>query len=341
MRPLASLTPLLLLVACSAPPAAPEPAAAAPVKVAAPVPAAAQAQVRAIGRLEAAGEADLGFASGGVVLAVDVDTGDRVRAGQVLARLDTAALDAGVRQSREQLARAERDLARAVSLVERQLVPAQQRDDARTQVEVAGAALRAAEYSQRYGRIVAPGDGVVLARLAEPGEVVSPGQPVLRTSSEGKAWVLAVEVADRDAAGLQVGAAATVAFDAAPGREFEAAVLRIGGQAGASTGAIRVELQVLAEPGELRSGLVGKARIARAAAPGRLVPTSAVLRADGGQGWLMLAVDGRAQRREVTLGDVTERAVTVLEGLSDRDRVIVEGGAFLDDGAAIREVAAP
>lgn len=283
----------------------------------------------------------LGFASGGVVAAVEVDTGDRVRSGQVLARLDTAALDAAVLQSRAQLAQARRDLARAERLVARQLVPTQQRDDARTTVEVADAALRSASYAQRYGLVVAPGNGVVLARLAEPGEVVSAGQPVLGISSEGEAWILAVEVADRDAAALAEGASATVAFDGAPGREFKASVQRIGGQAGANTGAIRVELQVVAAPGELRSGLVGKARIRRGAAPGLVVPASAVLDARDGKGWLMLAVDGRAQRREVALGEVTEGAVAVTAGLSTSDRVIVAGAAFLDDGAAIRVVAAP
>lgn len=341
MRPAAILIPMLLLVACAGPAPAPEAPAAAPVRVEAPASSDPEATVRAIGRLEAAGEADLGFASTGVVAAVLVDTGDRVRAGQVLARLDTAALDAGVLQTGEQVAQARRDLARTELLLARQLVPAQQRDDARTKLEVAGAALRTAQFAQRYGRIVAPGDGVVLARLAEPGEVVGAGQPVLRTSSEGEAWILAVEVADRDAAAIEPGAPASVSFDGAPGRGFEATVQRIGGQAGAGSGAIRVELQVAAAPGELRSGLVGKARIRRSVASGWVVPASAVLDARGGKGWLMVAEEGRARRREVVLGEVTENTVNVLGGLSGTDRVIVAGAAFLDDGAAIRVVTAP
>jgi RND family efflux transporter MFP subunit len=232
-------------------------------------------------------------------------------------------------------------LARAESLVARQLVPTQQRDDARTKVEVTDAALRSAAYAQRYGRIVAPADGVVLARLAEPGEVVNPGQPVLRISSQGESWILAAEVADRDVAGLGEGALATVTFDGAPGREFEASVQRIGGQAGASTGAIPIELQVAAAPGELRSGLVGKARIRRGAAAALVVPASAVLDARDGKGWLMVAEDGRARRREVTLGEVADGTVAVTTGLSVTDQVIVAGAAFLDDGASIRVVAAP
>lgn len=341
MRFPAILIPMLLVVACSDQVSSPNVPEAAPVRVAAPAASDPEAAIRAIGRLEAAGEANLGFASGGVVAAVAVETGDRIRAGQVLARLDTAALDAGVMQSREQLAQARRDLARTESLAARQLVSTQQRDDARTKVKVADAALRSTAYSLRYGRIVAPGDGVVLTRLAEPGEVVSSGQPVLRISNQGDAWILAVEVADRDAAGLASGATAMVAFDGAPARQFKASVQRIGGQAAAGTGAIRVELQVEAAPGELRSGLVGKARIRRGAAPGLVVPASAVLDVREGKGWLMLAVDGRAQRREVALGEVTGNTVAVTQGLSASDRVIVAGAAFLDDGATIREIVAP
>jgi RND family efflux transporter MFP subunit len=309
--------------------------------VQAPQPAAAADVIRAIGRLEAAGETSLGFPVGGVVATVEVEIGDRVRAGQLLARLDLTALDADVAQAREQLTRAQRDLARTETLVARQLVPRQQRDDARTQVEVAAAALRSAGYTQRYGRIEAPADGVVLSRFVEPGEVVLPGQPVVRTSSQGAAWLLPVQLADRDAAVIQPGAPATVTLDGAPGAEFEARVLRIGGQASATSGAIEVELQVLAAPERLRSGMVGKARIRQDAGDELMVPVAAVLRADDGKAWLMVVDGGLARQRDVVLGELRGDQVQVKRGLSPKDLVIVAGAAFVDDGAPVRILAAP
>jgi RND family efflux transporter MFP subunit len=306
-----------------------------------PQPAADAAAIRAIGRLEAAGETSLGFPVGGVVAAVEVEIGDRVRAGQLLARLDLTALDADVAQAGEQLARARRDLARTEALVARQLVPRQQGDDARTQVEVAAAGLRSAGYSQRYGRIEAPADGVVLSRFVEPGEVVLPGQPVVRTSSQGGSWLLPVQLADRDAAAIQPGAPATVTVDGAPGLAFEARVLRIGGQASATSGAIEVELQVLASPAQLRSGMVAKAYIRQDAGDELMIPVAAVLRADDGKAWLMVVEDGLARQREVALGEVRGESVQVMRGLSPEDQVITAGAAYVDDGAPVRILAAP
>lgn len=341
MRVLPSLAIALLLGACTQKPATSEGPVSAPVRVQLPQPPDQGGFIRAIGRLEAAGEASLGFPVGGVVAAVDVRIGDRVRAGQMLARLDLTALDADVTQAKEQLVRARRDLERTQALVARQLVPRQQSDDARTQVEVASAALRSAGYTQRYGRIEAPADGVVLSRFVEPGEVVLPGQPVVRISSEGGSWLLTVQLADRDVAKIMPRAHATVTVDGAPGEEFKARVVRIGGQASATSGAIEVELQVLAAPERLRSGLVAKARIRGEGRDEMMVPVTAVLRAKDGKAWLMVVEDGLARQREVTLGEVLGGRVQVTRGLAPNDQVVIAGAAYVDDGAPVRILAAP
>lgn len=316
--------------------------------------------IRAIGRLEAGEESDLGFISPGVIARIEVDIGDRVAAGQVLARLDTTALDAGAAQARDQLAQARRDLERMRGLIERRLVARQQYDDAQTRVEVAASALSAARYGQRYGRIVAAAPGVVLARLAEPGEVVAAGQPVLRVSAGGRDWRLPVEVADRDGAGIRVGDSAEVEIDAVPGQRFPARVARVGGQASARSGAIRVELQLEPEPSadlradqdaetaaRLRSGLVARARFALREGDTLQVPVSALLEADAGRGVLMVAEADRAgtlraRRREVRLDGLGTAepggpgGVRVSGGLPADARVIVAGAAFLQDGEPIR-----
>ena len=67
---------------------------------------AASAVVQGIGRLEADTQAALGFTSAGVIAAIDVDIGDRIKAGQTLARLDATVLDAEAREASEQVARA-------------------------------------------------------------------------------------------------------------------------------------------------------------------------------------------------------------------------------------------
>lgn len=327
----------LLLGACST---AETPASSAsapkPVEVAAPQPTPEGETVSGIGRLEAAEEAALAFTSAGVVAAVEVDIGDRVRAGQTLARLDSTVLDANVRDATEQAAQAKRDLVRVEGLVARQLVARQQLDDARTRVDVAEARLRSAGFGQRFGKIIAAADGTVLARLAEPGEVVAAGQPVLRVSGGGEGWVLPVLLADRDGLKVAEGAAAEVRFDAFVGEALPAVVSRVAGEASASSGGIVVELTLASSALPLRSGLVGKARIRVAEAPAGLrVPASALVDADRGVGRVFVVENGQAREREVRVGEVGVDGVQVLAGLADTDALVVGGAGALRDGDAV------
>jgi RND family efflux transporter MFP subunit len=221
-------------------------------------------------------------------------------------------------------------------------------------VDVAAAGLRSAEYAQRYGRIVAAADGVVLARLAEPGEVVAAGSPVLRVAAGG-GWLLPVELADREGALIGEGDAAEVELDVLPGRRLPARVARIGGEASARSGALRIELRIEAGdalPREiaarLRSGMVGKAWLPLRGESATYVPVSALVEADLGRGVVFVAEPDaagllRARRREVRLGALAGSRsglppglVEVTEGLTPRTRVVVAGAAYLQDRDPLR-----
>ena len=297
--------------------------------------------VAAIGRLEGMDEAQLGFVSAGVLRQVTVDIGDRFRRGAVLAQLDTTALDASLRQAQEQAERAQRDLQRYQPLAARKLIAGQQLDDAQTEVKVAQAAVRGAQFQRRYGQIVAPADGVVMSRLAQPGEVLAAGQPVLVVSSARGGWRMKVEVADRDAVLLAAGLPAKVSFDAFPGRVLAARIREIGGRAAAGSGAITVDLELEAGDVPLRSGLIGRASIPMPVTPTLGIPVSAIASAQGDQAQILLARNGAAVSATVTLGELRGDQIEVLHGLLPSDAVIVEGGAWADAGDAITPARQP
>jgi RND family efflux transporter MFP subunit len=299
-------------------------------------------EVQGIGRLKADTEAALGFNSAGVIAAVEVDIGDRVKAGQTLARLDATVLDAEAREAAEHVTRAARDLARLEDLARRQLVARQQRDDAHTSLQVAEARLRAARFGQRFGRLVAASDGTVLARLAEPGEVVAAGKPVLRVSGADRGWVLPVTLADRDGLLVREGDAAIVRFDALPGRAIAATVARVAGEASATSGGVVVELAIRHDALPLRSGLVGKARITiETRDNGMRIPTSALLDAGPESGRVFVVEDGVARVRTLRLGEVRADGVDVIDGLAGDEAIVVVGAAFLEDGAPVAVEAPP
>jgi RND family efflux transporter MFP subunit len=294
----------------------------------------------ATGTVAPADEIALGFKVGGVIERVVVDAGDHVRTGQILAALDLREIHASLAKARSGAAKAERDLARARRLYADSVVTLAQLQDAETAAEQARADLDGTAFNRRYAVIVAPTSGVVLRRDAEPGENIEPGATVLVVGSRGAGRdnVLEVGLADRDVVSVRKGDPAVARFDALPGREFAGRVTRIGAAADPVTGTYEVEI-ALDHAGALTAGLVGRVEIRPArGAPASLVPIEAVLEADGAEATVYaLSSDGRrAERRRVTVAFIEGSRVAITGGLDGASRVLTDGAAYLDDGAAVR-----
>ncbi|HTE20405.1 MAG TPA: efflux RND transporter periplasmic adaptor subunit, partial [Armatimonadota bacterium] len=207
--------------------------------------------------------------------------------------------------------------------------------------EVARSGLQGAAFNRRYASIVAPADGVVLRKLAQDGELVSPGAPVLVLGSSERGQVLRVGVADRDAVRLKPGDAATVRFDAFPGEEFAGAVREVAPSADPRTGTYQVEVSVTANGRPLASGLVGRVEVRPAAGTEMaLVPIQSILEADGTEATVYtLTEDGkRARRLPVTVGFIQGERVAVSGGLEGVGAVVTDGASYLGDGAAVKVV---
>jgi RND family efflux transporter MFP subunit len=296
----------------------------------------------ATGTVAPADEAALGFKVGGVIARIAVDAGDPVREGQLLAALDLREIDAGLAKARSGAEKAERDRDRARRLYADSVVTLAQLQNSETAEEVARADLETAAVNRRYAVIVAPADGVVLRRAAEPGENIAPGATVLvvGSRSRGAGSVIEVGLADRDAVVVRKGDPAVATFDALPRREFAGRITRVGAAADPMTGTYQVEIGLDDATG-LAAGLVGRVEIRPAGgAPATLVPIEAVLEADGSEATVYtLSADGRrARRRQVTVAFVDGDRVAVARGLEGDTRVLTDGAAYLDDGAAVRVV---
>lgn len=283
-------------------------------------------------------EISLSFTVGGVIARVTVDAGDVVRAGQTLAALDPREIDAALAKARSAVAKAERDLERVRRLHVDGAVALAEFQDAETAAELARADLEAAAFNRQYGVIVAPSDGVILRRAAEPGERVSPGATVLVLGSRARGNVVRAALTDRDVVAVRKGDPATARFDAFPGRTFEGQVTQIAAAADPGTGTYAVEV-TLRDGGALTAGLVGRTEIRPGrGAPATLVPIEAMLEADGREATVyVLSDDGvRAERRRVTIAFIDGDRVAVADGLEGAAAVVTDGAAYLDDGSAVR-----
>jgi RND family efflux transporter MFP subunit len=314
-----------------------------PVRVAAVEKGPALAPVIATGSVVARDEARLSFKVGGVIRDVRVREGDAVKGGQVLATLETTEIDAGVAQARAADDKARRDLERGRQLFEDDVITQEQLDDLGTAAAVASAQLEAAQFNRRYAEIVAPSDGRVMRRLAEPRELVGAGQPVLMVSRGAGGHTLKLGLPDRDFVNVRIGDRAELRFDAWPDRRFDARVIERGIAADPRSGTFTVELEIDAGDAALASGLIGRAEIAASGAgetPIDYVPLGALVEGAADSMLLFLYDEqtGMVSAQRVDLAFITERRAALRDPLPAGSQVVVDGAPYLDDGALVRVV---
>jgi RND family efflux transporter MFP subunit len=298
--------------------------------------------VHAAGRIGYSAETRLAFKVGGVVAGIAVDEGDHVVKGKVLARLDPREIDAHVSEAESARAKAERDLVRARQLNRDDVVTREVLENATTAAEVARAGEAAARFNRRFSEIVAPQDGVVLARLVEPGEVVGPGTPILVVGSAGTGHVVKAGVADRDVVRLAVGDPADIELDALPAAHLEGTVSEIAPAATSQTGLFEVEVRIDGDQPALAAGMIARTSIApRATETVTTVPLAALVEADGARGRVFaLAADRKhVEPRAVDIAFLVGDRVALRGGLDGVAEVVSDGAAYLDDRSTVKVVA--
>lgn len=296
--------------------------------------------LKAVGMLSSATEYKQSFKIGGVIDQIYVDEGDQYRAGQVLARLEMKEISAQVKKAQEGVEKYERDAARVERLYADTVATLEQFQDIGTALELARADLEIAEYNQKYAQIIARQSGRVLRRLAEPGELVGPGTPVLFARCEGSAaLVLKVGLADRDIVRVQIGDSARVAFDAWPEKTFEGEVRDIAPQADPMTGTFEVEIAVVTGNYPLRPGFIGQVELFPRNQQGFYkIPMEAIVEANDREVRIFMADTPTQTAREAILPLAQIHDEFVLVDTTNElpaGLLILAGSAFLSDQAPI------
>ena len=335
----------------------------------------------ATGYVTARREATVSAQITGKVTEVLFDEGDRVKEGQVIARLDDAAQKAALAQAQAQaqsarallnqdeaqLAQNVRDQARDEDLVKRNLVSQQALEQARTQVDtqtalvqsqreqidLAEANMRAAQVQLDYCTVRAPFSGVVIAKAAQVGEIVSPlsaGGGFTRTGIgtlvDMDSLEIEVDVNEAYINRVEPGQPVESVLNAYPDWRIPSHVIAIIPTADRSKATVKVRIgfdlkdaRIVPDMG-VRVSFEAKAAAGAAAQPqphGVLVPAGA-LRRDGSEDVVYVLKDHRAQRRAVTPGAASGDSREVLAGLSPGESVIVDAPAGIGDGAAVTEI---
>jgi RND family efflux transporter MFP subunit len=316
----------------------------------------------------------------GTLTEVLIEEGDHVKAGQVLGRLDDTAQRASLAQTeaqlrsaqalllenQAQLAQSERDVKRDEDLLGRKLVSQQAVEQARTQlatlaaqvsvqrrqIEVAAANVRSAQVQLDYCTVRAPFTGIVIAKSAQVGEIISPlsaGGGFTRTGIgtlvDMDSLEIDVDVNEAYINRVLPGQPVQSVLNAYPDWQIPSHVIAIIPTADRAKATVKVRIgldlkdaRIVPDMGARVSFLEEKKPATQPAQRPRgvVVPTGAV-RQDGGQDIIYVLKDRKAQRRAVTLGGTIGQTRQVLAGVSAGESVIVDAPAALKDGAAVTE----
>jgi multidrug efflux system membrane fusion protein len=306
-----------------------------------------------IATVKADNETELSFKVGGIIDQIgpephhDWDEGSTVKAGDLLARLNQADFRNALASAKAAAELADANNERLNKLLAKNVVSRQEVDKAKADAETAKAQLQQAEQSLRDSELRAPFNGTVLARLANSGETVGAGKPVLRF---GDLSVASVElgVPDRLVVLFKVGNDIDVKISALQGRPALRGKISEVGVAASNAGRLyRVVIKVPNPDGIIKSGMTAtvKAGAASTAAAGQVVvPLSALIappepRLEANKPRTQLAVfvvkDGKAALRQVKTDDIVASSIIVTDGLRPGEEVVTRGASQLYDGAPV------
>jgi RND family efflux transporter MFP subunit len=307
--------------------------------------------VTASGPLAAKRDQPIGIAGqGGRVTSVAVDAGTWVRAGQVLATVDTSvqaqqsaqqAAQIAAAKANAELAQSEYD--RAQALVGRGFISKTDletkkaaRDAAAAQVRVTEAQLgqTRAQIAQLYVR--APTAGLILSRSVEVGQIVSPGSGALFHEALGGEMEMRAQLSQQDLQFVHVGMPVSVTPVGSP-QSFTGSVWQVAPTIDPTSrlGEVRISIPYSAA---IRPGGFADAKISAGTTNAPLLPQSAVLSDDQGNYVYVIDADNKVERRNIKIGTVSDAGVTIASGLTGQERVVLSAGPFLNPGQKVKPV---
>ncbi|NVO14062.1 MAG: efflux RND transporter periplasmic adaptor subunit [Rhodoplanes sp.] len=306
------------------------------------------------GSVAAQDVAALGFRIGGRVKERPVNVGDRVRPGQVIARLEPQNETNALRSAQAGLAAAQAQLTQARNHFERQETllaqgwttralfdqAQKERDTAQARVDSAEAQLKSANDLLDFTELVADAEGIVTAVGAEPGEVVQAGQAIVRLARQGgrdAVFDVPAQVL-RAAPGNTV---ITVSLTDDPGVTATGRVREIAPQADPVTRTFEVKVGLSEPPETMRLGATVTGRLRMDAQPVMEIPATALTRSDRQPAvWVVDPASSTVALRNVDVVRFDPAKVAVAGGIDVGEIVVTAGVQALHPGQKVRLIGA-
>ena len=266
----------------------------------------------------------------GRIEAVHAVAGQRVTNGTVLVELNADEARARLEQARAVLLQAENDLRRAEELRRQNVTTQAEFDATQARYTVAKAAVAEAESVLGHARVLAPFDGVISRKLADVGDLASPGKPLLELEQTG-AFRIEADVPESLVENLALGQSLSARVGTT---DLAAAVVELSPAADPGSRTFLAKLDLPPSAGVVRSGQFARLRVPTGSSRSIWIPAAALVQR-GPLELVFVAKDEKATLRLVRTGARSREEVEILSGLEAGEPVILTPPAPLRDGAAI------
>ena len=302
------------------------------------------------GEVRARHEADIGFRIPGKIIARLVDVGATVKQGQALARIDPSDSQSSAEASRAAVTAADTDHKLATAELERYRALADKgfvgksvldqrvaaADAARARLEQAQAQLALSRNQLGYTTLTASSNGVVTAVMAEAGQVVAAGQPVVRIARPEEREVL-VSIPEARLAATRAARDIRIRLLSDPGKTYPGRLRELSPNADPLTRTFAARISILGADAGVALGMTANVAIAGSGGPAIQLPLAAVTQADGkATVWVVDQASMTVSPRAVTAGAFREDTVAVLTGLQAGETVVTAGVNKLVAGQKVR-----
>jgi RND family efflux transporter MFP subunit len=345
-----ALLALLALLAACKPVEKPEPEPIRPVRVTTVESRDGGETVSLTGQVEAQEEVNLSFRVGGRMIERSVNVGDQVRAGQVVARLESDTPRNALRSARAELTavrarlvEAQNNFERHRSLLDRGFITRAMFDQAeqayrtaRAQEDSVQAQVNIAETQLGYANLISDSSGTVTARRAEPGEVVGPGQPIIQLARQGGRDAV-FDVPARIIETAPANAEVVVVLSSDPKVRATGRVREVAPQADPVTRTFKVRIGLNDPPAAMRLGSTVTGSVHLGAGSGIDIPASALTSANQRPAvWVLDPASNTVSLRNIEVLRYELARVAVAEGLQPGDIVVTAGVQTLRPGQQVR-----
>lgn len=279
--------------------------------------------IRAIGTAQARESIVITPKAADTIRAIRFDSGDRVRAGQVLVEMSNVEQAASLDEARAANQAAQEELRRFQELFERGFASQARLDTVRAAAEAAAARLDAGQSRIADRTLRAPFAGIVGLRVASPGQFVRPGDQI-GTLDDVSEMKLDFDVSETQIARLRSGVALSARAAAYPDRAFSGAIADVDSRVDPTTRTVRVRAMLPNRDGVLRPGMLLTVEVRSNPREALAIPEIAVLeQADGA--FVFRVKQGVAEQVRIEPGQRSGGMAEVLAGLEAGDLVITEG----------------